>query len=72
MLTRSGALVIANFLPDIPDVGYMELFMDWWLNYRSQEELQRLALGIDHDKVASVDFVDDGRSHVGYLIVRRT
>jgi len=72
MLARTGVLVIANFLPDIPDVGYMELFMDWWLNYRSQEELQRLVLGIDHDNLASVDFVDDGQSHVGYLIVRRT
>ena len=30
-LESKGVLLLANFLPDIPDVGYMESLMDWWL-----------------------------------------
>ncbi len=42
-LKSGGKLMVANFLPDIPDVGYMEGLMDWWLVYRSDEQMMDLA-----------------------------
>jgi SAM-dependent methyltransferase len=43
MLAPGGRLVVANFAPDLPDVGYMEAMMDWWLIYRDESDLRALA-----------------------------
>lgn len=37
-----GRLLIANFVPSLRDVGYMECFMDWWLVYRSAADMNLL------------------------------
>jgi extracellular factor (EF) 3-hydroxypalmitic acid methyl ester biosynthesis protein len=37
-----GRVLVANFLPDIPDVGYMEACMDWFLVYRTEDEVRGL------------------------------
>jgi hypothetical protein len=42
-----GQLLLANFLPDVPDVAYMETFMGWPLIYRSDEEMAAVASGIE-------------------------
>ena len=41
-LTKSGELVVGNF-GHCPEAGYMEAIMDWWLLYRSEDELLHLA-----------------------------
>lgn len=43
LLRRGGHAMVANFSPRLPDAGYMEAFMDWWLCYRSENDLQRLS-----------------------------
>lgn len=40
--TAEGKLLIANFAPGIPDRGYMEAMMSWWLLYRNEEDMQAL------------------------------
>ena len=44
-LRPEGRLVIVNFVPDHPDLGYMESFMDWHLTYRSAADLLALVPG---------------------------
>ncbi len=42
MLKPGGKLVIANFLPSIDDIGYMEACMDWFLIYRDRMDMMAL------------------------------
>jgi SAM-dependent methyltransferase len=44
LLRPQGTLLVANFLPDIPDRAYMETFMDWRLVYRTLPQLESLLL----------------------------
>lgn len=41
-LTAGGVLLVTNFAPSIPDVGYMESYMDWHLIYRTTQDLEFL------------------------------
>jgi extracellular factor (EF) 3-hydroxypalmitic acid methyl ester biosynthesis protein len=34
-----GGQLVANFAPNFPGAGYMEMMMDWWLHSRSAAEL---------------------------------
>jgi extracellular factor (EF) 3-hydroxypalmitic acid methyl ester biosynthesis protein len=45
MLAPGGRLLIANLMPGIPEVGYMEAISDWYLTYRAPQELVELAAG---------------------------
>jgi len=41
-LAPGGRLLVANFLPGIADIGYMESMMHWHLIYRSHGQMQGL------------------------------
>lgn len=51
MLRPGGVLLVANFLPGVRDIGYMETFMGWNLIYRSRVEMMDLTLGIPEEDV---------------------
>lgn len=42
-LSEGGEIVIGNFSPENPNRAYMELFGNWYLHHRSEEELYTLA-----------------------------
>ncbi|HEY4362477.1 MAG TPA: class I SAM-dependent methyltransferase [Bryobacteraceae bacterium] len=65
MLHPGGRILIANFLPDIKVAGYMEAAMDWWLIYRTPEQL--LALADDLPACGSRRVFRDSLDHLGYL-----
>jgi SAM-dependent methyltransferase len=71
MLKPGGSLLIANYLPDIPDVGYMEVYMGWELIYRTEERLLALAKNISATSIA-LSFERDLNKNIGYLVAQRT
>ncbi len=68
LVKPGGSLLIANFTDDIQDVGYMECYMDWWLQYRTVGDMQRLAEAVGAigevtvDSTGQVLFVEISRS----------
>jgi SAM-dependent methyltransferase len=52
-LKPGGLFVIGNFSIDNPTTVFMEIFSDWYLNYRSVGDLKRLAnyAGINENKI---------------------
>lgn len=48
MLRPGGTMLIANFLPDCPDIGYMEACMDWWLITRTPAQFRSLFSDVPH------------------------
>lgn len=43
LLGKNGEFIIGNFHPDNPSKNYMEIFGDWYLNYRDEYQLIKLA-----------------------------
>jgi Methylase involved in ubiquinone/menaquinone biosynthesis len=71
LLKPGGKVWIANFLPDIPDVGFMEALMDWWLIYRTPEQMRALAGGLPSGQVAGVRAFTETENNVVFLEVRK-
>ena len=72
LLRPQGQLLVANFLPDIHDVGYMETYMAWNLIYRTRQEIQDVAVLIpDHEIHAEHTFIEDNRNIVFLEICKK-
>ncbi len=52
MLRSGGKLLLANFVPNHPDIGYMETFMQWYLIYRTESQLEDVAKEIPTNEIA--------------------
>jgi SAM-dependent methyltransferase len=69
MLRPGGSVLIANFAPNLPDIGLMEAGMDWWLTYRDEAACERLTLEIPgrhprrvfRDRYHNIVFVEVGK-----------
>lgn len=66
-----GTLLLANFLPSIPDIGYMESFMDWHLIYRDDRQMRALADSLPSSRVASIRQFHDPLDAITFLEVSR-
>ena len=63
MLKPGGQLVVANFMPGIRDVGFMEAFMDWRLIYRTRHDMADLTLEIEEPEIRDLSlFTEDSRN----------
>lgn len=71
MLRTGGKLLIANFAPGLRDVGYMETFMDWWLAYRGEVELEDTASGIPPDQIREKRTFSDQRRNIVFFEVTK-
>jgi SAM-dependent methyltransferase len=71
-LRPGGTLVVANFAPELRDIGYMEAVMDWRLLYRSEPEVERFAARIPPGEIAAAQLFRDDPGNVVYLSIQRT
>ena len=71
MVRPGGRLLIANFLPGIRDVGYMESYMDWNLIYRSESDMLDLLSEIPRGEIGRATLTVDDAQNVVFLQVRR-
>jgi hypothetical protein len=73
MLVPGGRLLVANFAPGVPEVGYMETFMAWKLIYRTPQEMARLSGDIPTAEWKSHRVFWDASENIVFLdVVRRT
>ena len=70
-LRPGGVLLVANFLTGVPDRGYMEAVMDWWLLYRSETEIAALDAEIDPARIAAKRTFVEPAGNIGFLELRR-
>lgn len=61
----SGVLVVANFTPETADAGYMEAFMDWWLTYKTVDDVRRFSERLPMNK--SLKVLTDPWDQIAYL-----
>ena len=71
MLRPRGRLLVANFLPGILDVGYMESFMDWKLIYRDRRDMIRLADDIPQQQIRDIRIVAEENQNIIFLLVTK-
>ncbi|MEM8670534.1 MAG: class I SAM-dependent methyltransferase [Planctomycetota bacterium] len=66
-----GKLVIANFLPEIRDVGYMEMYMDWHLVYRDRSEMLAIADPILESEVREIRLRSEDNQNIVFLEITK-
>jgi SAM-dependent methyltransferase len=71
MLRPGGRLLVANYLPDIEDVGYMEAYMGWSLMYRNAETMTKLVSNIPSRLIAAQRPFHDPSDTIVYLQMER-
>jgi extracellular factor (EF) 3-hydroxypalmitic acid methyl ester biosynthesis protein len=71
LLNPGGRLLVANFLPGIRDVGYMEAFMDWKLIYRTRMEMIDLTTEIPESDIRHIRLSAEENRNIVFLEIRR-
>jgi hypothetical protein len=71
MLRPRGRLVLANFLPGIPDLGYMESYMAWNLIYRTRLEMLDLTMDIPQAAIRDVRLFAEENQNILFLEVTK-
>jgi extracellular factor (EF) 3-hydroxypalmitic acid methyl ester biosynthesis protein len=70
-LNPGGSLLLTNFLLDTPDIGWTESMMDWYLIYRSQQEIEAFADSIPRTQIAHMRSYRCPTGSIGYVAVRK-
>jgi SAM-dependent methyltransferase len=71
MLRPGGQLLVANFAELPPEAGYMEAFMDWWLIYRDESQVEAFMGEVPQEQIGSMHLYRDSQQNVIYLSVTR-
>jgi hypothetical protein len=71
MLKPGGKLLVANFAANFSDAGYMEAFMDWYLIYRSEKDMETMFDVLDKDHVRNIRVFTDPLSAIVYATAEK-
>ncbi|MCP4604651.1 MAG: hypothetical protein GY847_29715 [Proteobacteria bacterium] len=71
MLKPGGKLLVANYLPNIDAVGYMEACMDWWLIYRDEEQMHAIARSLAQERITDTKVFTEPNRNVVFLEVEK-
>lgn len=71
LLRPGGQLVVANFLPGVRDVGYMEAYMDWFLIYRTRQDMVDLTMEIPEEEIREITIFTEENQNIIFLQVLR-
>lgn len=72
MLNPGGQLVVANFMPGIRDIAYMETYMDWNLIYRDRRDMVNLTTDIPESEISDLSiFAEDSRNIIFFRMTKR-
>jgi extracellular factor (EF) 3-hydroxypalmitic acid methyl ester biosynthesis protein len=66
-----GRLLLANFLPGIRDIGYMESYMGWKLIYRTRQEMLDVAARIPEAEVRDIRLFSEENQNILFLQITR-
>jgi extracellular factor (EF) 3-hydroxypalmitic acid methyl ester biosynthesis protein len=70
-LRPGGRLLVANFLEGIECVGYMEAYMDWYLIYRTPDEMAAVASDIPFARIAEQRQFAETNGNITFLDLRK-
>ena len=71
-LAPGGALLVANMLPELSACAYMEAVMDWWLIYRTPEQMAEMGNQVAAMSNVRTRIFTDDLQQIVYLEIRRT
>ena len=71
LLNPGGRLLVANFLPETRDIGYMEAFMDWNLVYRTRHDMLELTRDVPQREIHSLRIFTEENQNIIFLEVCR-
>ena len=71
LLKPGGRLLVPNLLAGIPEVAYMEAYMDWHMIYRTEVGIRAFAGEITEIDVTDIRYFQDETGSTGYLAVER-
>jgi hypothetical protein len=66
MLRPGGKLLVANFVPH-DSIGYMETFMQWFLIYRTPEQVAEFTKEIEPEQIAQQQMFYDEHQNIIFL-----
>jgi hypothetical protein len=70
-LRPGGTVLIPNLTPFNNEIAYMEAVMDWWMNYRTIDDVVRLAHTARLEPGVKVDAFTSAGGHVAWLHLTR-
>jgi extracellular factor (EF) 3-hydroxypalmitic acid methyl ester biosynthesis protein len=71
MLRPGGRLVVANFLPGISDLGYMESYMAWVLTYRTRLEMIGISADIPQAQIRDIRIFAEENQNIIFLQITK-
>jgi extracellular factor (EF) 3-hydroxypalmitic acid methyl ester biosynthesis protein len=71
LVRPGGSLLLANFMPGIRDIGYMESFMEWELIYRTRHEMLDMSMKIPQPDISDIRIFAEENEHVIFLKITK-